>query len=129
MLATASRDAKSSRSVRALLKRKYGGPERRQRHRVTNEVKILVNFKDSYQSSEVGSVKNLTRNGIFFKAFGDYKPGMEMEVIFPYDPSKPSMEWPMRAEVVRVQEIKGLMQKGAAIKLLGFSVVQPSQTG
>ncbi len=122
MLATAvaSRDAKSSGSFRALLKRKYGGPERRQRHRVTNEVKILVNFKDSYQSSEVGSVKNLTRNGIFFEAFGNYQPGMGIGVMFPYDPSKASMERPIHADVVRVQKIKDSMKKGVAIKLLGI---------
>ncbi len=101
-------------------KPKHGGPERRQRYRVTNEVKILVKFKGSYQSSQVGTVKNLTRNGIFFEAFGDYKPGMEMEVIFPYDPSKPSMERPMHAEVVRVQELEGSLKKGVAIKLLGI---------
>ena len=101
-------------------KPKYEGTERRQRYRVTNEVKILVKFEGSLQSSQVGSVKNLTRNGIFFEAFGDYQPGMGMQVIFPYDPSKPSMERLMHAEVVRVQEIEGSIKKGVAIKLLSI---------
>ncbi len=99
-------------------KPKFEGPDRRQRYRVTNEVKILV--KAGKLFSQVGSVKNLTRNGIFFEAFGDYQPGMGMEVMFPYDPSKPSMERPMSAEVVRVQEIEGSIKKGVAIKLLGI---------
>ena len=101
-------------------KPKYEGTERRQRYRVTNEVKILVQFKGSHQSSQVGSVKNLTRNGIFFEAFGDYQPGMGMEVTFPYDPSKLSMDRPMSAEVVRAQEIQGSIKKGVAIKLLSI---------
>ena len=67
-------------------KPKYAGPERRQRYRVTNEVKILIKVGNMF--SQVGSVKNLTRNGIFFEAFGDYQPGMGMEVVFPYDPIK-----------------------------------------
>ena len=99
-------------------KPKFGGADRRQRYRVTNEVKILVKVGKMF--SQVGSVKNLTRNGIFFEAFGDYQPGMGMEVVFPYDPSKPSMDRPMHAEVVRVQEIEGSMKKGVAIKLLGI---------
>ena len=97
---------------------KYEGSDRRQRYRVTNEVKILV--KVGTQFSQVGSVKNLTRNGIFFEAFGDYHPRMGVEVIFPYDPSKPAMERPQHAEVVRVQEIEGSMKKGVAIKLLSI---------
>ncbi len=97
---------------------KREGPERRQRYRVTNEVKIHVKFKDIYQSAQVGTVKNLTRTGIFFEAFGEYQPGMTTEVVFPYDPSNPSLERPQQAEVVRVKPIQGSLKKGVAIKLL-----------
>ena len=97
---------------------KYEGSDRRQRYRLRKDIKILVEFKEVYQSSQVGTVKNLTRTGIFFEAFGEYQPGMTTDVVFPYDPAEPSLERPQQAEVVRVKQIQGSLKKGVAIKLL-----------
>ena len=100
---------------------KYEGSNRRQRYRLRKDIKILVKFKGVYQSSQVGTVKNLTRTGIFFEAFGEYQPGMTTEVVFPYDPAEPSLDRPQQAEVVRVKQIQASLKKGVAIKLLtGF---------
>ncbi len=96
-------------------KPKFEGEDRRQRYRLSKETKILV---QAGKRSELGSIQNMTRTGVFFLAFGDYQPGMNLEVTFPYHPSQPSVERPRHAEVVRVQEIEGSLKKGVAIKLL-----------
>ena len=89
-------------------------PDRRERHRVGLDIKILV---QAGGRSEVGSIQNMTRTGVYFLGFGDYRPGMMVEVSFPYDPTKPDTQQPQRAEVVRVQEIEGSMKKGVAITM------------
>ncbi len=96
-------------------KPKFEGEDRRQRYRLTKETKILV---EAGKRSEVGSILNMTKTGLFFLAFGDYQRGMNVQVTFPYNPSQPSVERPRHAEVVRVQEIEGSLKKGVAIKLL-----------
>ncbi|MGH8247470.1 MAG: PilZ domain-containing protein, partial [Gammaproteobacteria bacterium] len=96
---------------------KYGGPERRERFRLKQETKILVK---AGSRSEVGTIINLTRTGVFFSAFGDYERGTMVEVLFPYDPGKPPKERPIHGEVVRVQDMEGSMKKGVAVKMLGI---------
>lgn len=95
-------------------KPKYEGEDRRERYRLSTETKILVALG---QSSQVGTIVNMTRNGVYFEAFGDYEPGMEIKVSFPYDPTKPQEVHQQRADVVRVREIEGSMKKGVAIKM------------
>ncbi len=107
-------------------KPKYKGPNRRDRYRVKSHAKILVKFKVTcslgvYQSLQVGTMRDLSRSGIFFEAFGDYQPGMMIEVVFPYDPAKSSFDRPQQAEVVRVEEIEGSLKNGVAVKLLNLS--------
>ena len=107
-------------------KPKYKEPNRRDCYRVESDAKILVKFKVTcslgvYQSSQVGTMRDLSRAGIFFEAFGDYQPGMMIEVVFPYDPATPSLERPQQAEVVRVEEIEGSLKNGVAVKLLNLS--------
>ena len=100
-------------------KAKFEGEDRRDRYRLSRETKVLV--KVGSQFSHVGTIKNMSRTGMFFEAFGEYQRGMTMELTFPYDPSKPSAgEKPQHAEVVRVQEIEGSMKKGVAVKLLSL---------
>ena len=101
-------------------KPKHDGPNRRDRYRLKSDAKILV--KVPFQFSQVGTMRNLSRIGIFFQAFGEYQPGMMMEVVFPYNPAKPSLERPQQAEVVRVEEIQGSLKKGVAVKLLSVFV-------
>lgn len=96
-------------------KPKFEGDDRRQRYRLKAETKILVK---SGERSEVGTIENMTRGGIFFLGFRDYKPGMMLDVVFPYDPTRPTGQRSQHAEVVRVQEIEGSIKKGVAIKLL-----------
>ncbi len=98
-------------------KPKFEGPDRRERYRLSRETKILVRTQSG---SAIGTIENMTRNGIFLLAFGDYQPGMSVEVTFPYDPSKPTGQHPLRAEVVRVQDIDGSLKKGVAVKLLNI---------
>lgn len=100
-------------------KKKFEGQDRRERYRVMNETKVLVKVGNLF--SQVGTIRNMTRTGIFFEAFGEYQPGLTMEVTFPYDPNKPGAgARPQHAEVVRVADIEGSMKKGVAIKLLGL---------
>ena len=101
----------------ALPKVKFEGPDRRERYRLSKDVKILVKVG---KRSEVGTIINMTRNGLFFLAYGDYERGMNVEVQFPYNPSQPSGERPQHAEVVRVQDQEGSMKKGVAIRLLNM---------
>jgi len=97
-------------------KQKFEGQDRRERYRVTNETKVLV---QSGKSTQVGSIKNMTRTGMYIEIFGDYQRGMTVQVTFPYDPMKAGAgARPQHAEVVRVQEIEGSMKKGVAVKLL-----------
>ncbi len=99
-------------------KQKFEGQDRRERYRVTNETKVLV---QSGKSTQVGSIKNMTRTGMYFEIFGEYAPGMTVQVTFPYDATKPGEgARPQHAEVVRVQEIEGSMKKGVAVKLLSL---------
>ncbi len=97
-------------------KPKFEGVDRRGRYRLSSDTKILVQ-RVSSSSSQVGTIVNMTRNGLYFEVFGDYEPGMELHVWFPYDPTKPPAGNPQRAQVVRVQEIEGSMKKGVAIKV------------
>ena len=99
-------------------KPKHDGPNRRDRYRLKSDAKILV--KVPFQSSQVGTMRNLSRTGIFFEAFGDYQPGMTMEVVFPYDAVNASFQRPQRAEVVRVEQIQGSLKNGVAVKLLSL---------
>ena len=96
---------------------KFEGPDRRERYRLAKETKILVKGGNR---SEVSTIVNMTRNGIFFLAFGDYQRGMNVEVTFPYNPTQSSGERPQHAEVVRVQDMEGSMKKGVAVKLLNM---------
>ena len=96
---------------------KYGGPERRERYRMKQDVKILVEKRGR---SEVATITNMTRNGVYFQAFGDYHPGEMLDVTFPYNPTRPTGERPQHAEVVRVQELEGSMKKGIAVRLLNM---------
>ena len=98
-------------------KPKFEGTDRRERYRLAKETKILV---QSGKRSEVGSIINMTRNGIFFLAFGDYQPGMGVQVTFPYNPAQSTGERPQHAEVVRVQDQEGSLKKGVAVKLLNM---------
>ena len=92
---------------------------RRDRYRLKSDAKILVKVP-YYQSSQVGTIRNLSRTGIFFEALGNYRQGMMMEVVFPYEPANLSLQLPQHAEVVRVEEIQGLPKKGVAVKLLSL---------
>ena len=92
-------------------KPKFEGQDRRERYRLSKETKILVQTQNG---SQIGTIENMTRTGIFFLAFGDYQPGMGVEVTFPYDPSKATGQRPLHAEVVRVQDIEGSLKKGVA---------------
>lgn len=95
------------------------GQDRRERYRLIADTKVLVKNKDT-ESSEIGSLKNMTRTGLFFEGFGDYRPGMTVDVEFPYDPTKPALGRPQFAEVVRVIEVEGSIKKGVAVKLLNL---------
>ncbi len=100
-------------------KPKYAGTERRERYRLGNDAKILVQKLGEIRS-EMGAAKNITRTGIYFEVFGDYQPGMSVRVTFPYDPTQPLMNRPQHAEVVRVVEIPGSLRRGVAVKLLNL---------
>lgn len=95
----------------------FEGNDRRERYRLLRDTKVLVKNKDT-QSSEIGTLKNMTRTGLYFEGFGDYQPGMSVSVTFPYDPTKPPQGLPQRAEVVRVRELVGSIKKGVAVRLL-----------
>ena len=99
-------------------KPKHEVSNRRDRYRLKSDAKILV--KVSHLSSQVGTMRDLSRTGIFFRAFGDYQPGMTIEVVFPYDAVNASFQRPQQAEVVRVEEIEGSLKKGVAVKLLSL---------
>ncbi len=98
-------------------KPKFEGPDRRERYRLGKETKILVAVG---KRSEVGTIINMTRNGVFFLVFGEYERGMMLDVTFPYIPTQPSQERPQHAEVVRVQEMEGSIKKGVAVRLLNM---------
>ena len=95
------------------------GQDRRERYRLTRDTKVLVKNRET-QSSEIGSIQNMTRTGIYFEGYGDYQPGMTVAVEFPYDPTKPELGKPQFAEVVRVREVKDSIKKGVAVKLLNL---------
>jgi hypothetical protein len=80
------------------------------------DTKVLVK-KRMEQGSEIATLKNMTRSGLLFEGYGDYQPGMPLTVIFPYDPTKPAMQFPQSAEVLRVEEIQGSIKKSVAVKL------------
>lgn len=98
------------------VKPKFDGSDRRSRYRLSTATKVLVQGNNRF--SEVATIVNMTRNGIYFEAFGEYQRGMTVKVTFPYNPVRPSVETPQHAEVVRVQEIAGSMKRGVAVKLL-----------
>jgi len=89
--------------------------DRRARYRLKVDTKVLVS---TGPKSEVATITNMTRNGIYFRVFGDYQPGMQVQLTFPYDPSKPSVERPQTGQVVRVEALEGSIKKGVAVKLL-----------
>ena len=95
------------------------GKDRRERYRLISDTKVLIKNKET-QSSEIGSVKNMTRTGIYFEGSGDYRPGTCVAVEFPYDPTKPGLGKPQFAAVVRVHEVKDSIKKGVAVKLLNL---------
>lgn len=99
---------------------KFQGEERRERYRVPMGTKVLVEAQDPKPFSEVGSLINMTRTGVYFEGFGDYHRGMTVKVLFPYNPAQPPQERPRHAEVVRVQEIEGSFKKGVAVRLLNI---------
>jgi len=96
----------------------FQGEDRRARYRMSREVKILVSPKRG--RSEVATIHNMTRNGVYFHGFGDYEPGMGIDVLFPYDPARPTLERPQHAEVIRVQPLDGSFKKGVAVRLLNL---------
>ena len=100
-------------------KPRFEGNDRRERYRLTRDTKVLVQNRET-QSSEIGTVKNMTRTGIYFEGSGDYRPGAPVAVEFPYDPTKPGLGRPQFAEVVRVHEVKDSIKKGVAVKLLNL---------
>ena len=100
-------------------KPRFDGKDRRERYRLTSDTKVLVQNRET-QTSEIGVVKNMTRTGIYFEGYGDYRPGVPLNVEFPYDPTKPTTGSPMWAEVVRVVESKQSFRKGVAAKLLNL---------
>lgn len=101
-----------------MAKSSFEGVDRRERYRLSNETKVLI--QAGRQFSQVGTIKNMTRGGMLFEAFGDYQRRMGLELTFPYDPSKAAGGRPQHAEVVRVQELEGSMKKGVAVKLLSL---------
>lgn len=96
--------------------------ERRQRLRLKPGTKVLVSRKGGF--SEVATIENMTRQGLYFQALGEYQKGTWIELIFPYDPASPTMDRPHHAEVVRVQDMEGSLKKGVAVKLLNV-VLRP----
>lgn len=97
---------------------KHEGTDRRERYRLGRECKVLVTGAN--RKSEVASVQNMTRTGLFFVGFGDYQPGTSVEIILPFEPSAPTNARAQHAEVIRVQEIEGSLRKGVALKLLNI---------
>lgn len=96
----------------------FEGEDRRERFRLSHDRKVLVQARGRF--SQVGTIQNITRSGLFFEAFGDYERGMTLDLTFPYDPSKFSSGRPQQAQVVRVVEIEGSLKKGVAVKLLSL---------
>ncbi len=96
-------------------KPKHEGPERRDRYRIKVETKALVEVGGR---SEVATIENMTRNGLFFRAFREYHRGMLIRITFPYDPAQTGTQTPQFAEVVRIEHAPGSLKKGVAVKLL-----------
>ncbi len=94
-------------------------PNRRERVRVKMDVKALVKVEGG--STEICTVENMTRTGLYFTTFRDYRPGQSVQLIFPYDPTTPANQDSFRhAEVVRVEEREGSLKRGVAARMLNI---------
>lgn len=92
-----------------------GAADRRERYRLSRETKIFVRAGGQ---TEVATIENMTRTGVYFVGVGAYEPGQSLDVIFPYDPAHPEAQKSQYADVMRVQTLPDSEKRGVAIKLL-----------
>ncbi len=93
-------------------------PERRDKYRIKVEIKALVKLANG--ATEICAIQNMTRNGVFFTAFGNFMKGEGISILFPYDPTRAAQQQFQSAEVVRVQSLEGSFKKGVAVRLLNL---------
>lgn len=93
-------------------------PERRDKYRIKVEIKALVRLANG--GTEICAIQNMTRNGVYFTAFGNFTRGEGVAILFPYDPTRAAQQQFQSAEVVRVQNLEGSFKKGVAVKLLNL---------
>lgn len=93
--------------------------DRRSRFRVPVNMKVLVKRGER---SEIGTVTNVSRHGLYFTGFGDYKRGTSVLLQYPYDPAKPASDNFQHADVMRVVQLPDSIKRGFGVKLLDIRV-------
>lgn len=92
---------------------------RRERVRVKMDVKALVKLASG--STEICTIENMTKTGVYFTTYREYRRGETVMILFPYDPTQPVAQESFRhGEVVRMEEREGSMKKGVAVRMLNI---------
>lgn len=91
--------------------------EKREKGRAPIKLGIkIIRSKYGTASHDVGETINISRTGAYFTTNQAYEPGEIVSVVLPYQPG--AMEIPVRARVIRNEEVPGVYQRRVAIHLL-----------
>jgi len=102
------------------------GPTRENREKGRAPIKLgikITRSKYGMATHDVGETINVSRSGAYFATSHSYEPGEIVEVILPYQPD--GLQIPVKARVIRQDDVPGTYQKRVAIHLLVGPVPAP----